>query len=334
MIDSIRKMDLAKKLRDLKVKSDRCLGLEFDHHGVRALRIVKTLQDREIQYQLEGIHAEEGDFSKEEDLVECLRSLKEKLDIMPRERIVNCITGRHVYVAQMPFRKLPAAQLKEALKLELRKVLTFDTSKSILEYQLTTNRAGDSAKHIAVLVSVVSMDLVEKQMRILGKAGIKPTIMDVFPYAVANAFWAGEVEGDPSAAHVVIHMSPDVYTVVFEGDEVPFYSRSIYLAARPAALKQMPGAPTPKAPDRQRQLMAFNEELKRTISYYKTTYQIGNISDLYLVGDPDQIESFLDSDRARIGVPARESTLHKRFGAPPGWQPGKFDVAAALALRH
>jgi Tfp pilus assembly PilM family ATPase len=334
MIDAIRKMDIAARFRDYKTKTERCLGLEFDNYGVRALRIVRTVKDKEIRFKLDGIQAVEDDFSKEADLVECLLSLKDKLDVTPRDRVVTSIAGRHVYVAQMPFRRLPAAQMKEALKLELRKQLTFDTSKAMLEYQLVKSRPGEASKQAAVLVSVVSNELIERQLNILKRAELKPAIMDVFPYAVANAFWAGEEEeGDPSAAHVVVHMSPEVYTVVFEGDDVPFYSRSIYLAARSASMKPAAGAPAPK-PDRQRQLMAFNEELKRTISYYKTTHQVGNIGSLYVVGDPDHIQAFLDSDRGKIGLPVRESRLHERFGDPPGWAPGKFDVAAALALRR
>jgi Tfp pilus assembly PilM family ATPase len=231
----------------------------------------------------------------------------------------------------MEFRDLPSAEMKNALKFEIRKDVPFEMGNSTLDYQTMSQPGEKKDGKVDVLVTVVANALLSKQLSQLSKAGLRPWVVDVLPLAVINAFWAGESDPVNVAPHVVLHFSPDVCTLVIDGNAIPLYTRSIYFTG-----EELYGA-TGKGvaePDRERRLSTYCAELRRSLSFYEKTYGISNFGALYLIGDYIYSAELQKIIHEKVGLELAGSTLLQKLGVETNAPLGKFDVAAALAMRR
>ena len=306
------------------------VGIEFDTLGLRAARVTTVLQGRETEYKVEELEESAGDYSKDEVLAAALKAMGEKLLVKPRDRVVVSLSGKQVYIAQIKFKEMPDAEMKNALRFEIRKNLPFDAAGAILDYQVAEGSDPEKKGKAAVTVSAVAGTLLDRALRLMDKAALKPWIVDVLPLALANAFWVGRPAEDPDMAHTIVHFAPDVCNVVIDGESAPFYMRSIYFSA-----EEIFGA-TGKdlaAREKTRRLDALGDELRRSLSYYEKTYNVSRYGWLYLAGNYAQHEELVSHVRDKVGLPVDEAPLLSRLNSRAQSAPGKFDLALALALR-
>lgn len=314
----------------MRKQSFASVGIEYDSLGIRAARVASVGQGKEIKYTVEAFEEALGDYAKEDALVQGLAAMKEKMDASGKNRVVTCISGRQVYVAQVKSRDLPPEDLKKALRSDIRKNLTFDASGSALDYQILEETEPDSKAKPTVMVTAVANALVETQLRLLSRAGITPWVVDVLPAVLANSFWLGRNELRPQIAHLMLHFAPDACTLVIEGGAVPFYSRIIYFGVEeicgPTGCDIAPR-------DRSQRLDVFVDELKRSLSYYSKTYGVSDFGRLYLIGHHVENKELLSLLGERLGLDPDENPLTKRMQSSVTAAAGKFDLALALALR-
>lgn len=111
-------------------KTTTTVGIEFNQHAVRGAKATCQKAGEETTFLLEQVEELRDDFSKEPALVKALRDMKQHLAKGGKAKITTCVAGKQIYVAQMPFRRLPAEEMKEALRFEVRKNLPFDVATS------------------------------------------------------------------------------------------------------------------------------------------------------------------------------------------------------------
>ncbi len=306
------------------------IGLEYDSLGVRAAKVTSSISGKDITYILENLQETKGQFEKDAELVEGLKKIKDKVGIGVRDKVVTCVAGKQVHAAQIEFRNLPDTELRNALKFEIRKDVPFDTASSTLDYQILS---GSDKKDdgIDVLVTVVANSLLTKHLAVLQKATVRPWIVDVLPLAVINAFWAGEYDPVNLSPHVVLHFSPDVATLVIDGNAVPLYTRSIYFAAEDLYGSSGKGL---SEQERNRKITLFGNELRRSLSFYEKTYGVANFGALYLLGDYIYSPELHGGIAEKVGLELAGSTLLEKLGVKTNAPLGKFDIAIALAMRR
>jgi Tfp pilus assembly PilM family ATPase len=310
-------------------KAITSIGIEYDHFGIRAAKVQSVRLGNETKNSVETLLELNGDYAREEGLLTGLVSLAGQLGVKPAYRVVTCVSGRQVFVSQVKFKELPKAEMKKSLRAEIRKNLTFESAGSVLDYQVMGENDLEKKSLSDVTVTAVSRALIDFQVSILKKAGLEPGIVDVLPAAIANAYWAARVEA-PAGAHVMVHFSPDLCTLVIDGNSVPFYTRSIFFQARELF---GPQSETVSAPEKVNQLEVLGEELRRSLSYYTTNHGVADFGTLYPIGNYVGSEELLSFLHEKSGLEVEENALLKRLENRKDAIPGKFDVALALALR-
>jgi len=308
-------------------KATSSVGIAFDNFAVHAIRLSAKDTGTAIEYAFEGAEKIPGPFNDRDSLVAALKKVREQLHTSSANRVTTCIGGKQVHVSQISFKRLPPAEMKNALRFELRKRLHFEIAGSSLDYQIL-NPTANRQEMSEIIVSVVSNTLMAPHLGALSRAGIKPDCVDVLPTAIGNIYWASLPYGEkPVGVHVVVHLGPDATTLVFTGgQETPFFTRTIYLSlADLFESDREEGAA-------QRKLQLLREEIVRSLSYVEKTGKISQFEDITLSGDyidkPELTELF-----TMLGIPVAHSGLSQKVGAPATVGNGPFDIALVCAMR-
>ncbi len=302
------------------------IGIEYDRFSIRAARVAFEEIHGDRLHETEDLKEVRGRFDSDEALEEGLATMRREIEAGSAHRIVSCVNGKQVYIAQMPFRRLADDEMRRALRFDLRKKAPFEIAGSTIDFQIlrTAQKAGETSD---IIVSVVANALLHNHLRLLEKTGLRPDIVDLLPTAAANALAIARGKAQTEGCSVIIHVGPDASTLVFDGN-APFFTRSFYFDAE----KLLGGQAETNAGERQEKLALFGQELLRSITYYEKTYRISNLQSLHPIGDypGGELAEHLES----AGLPIQWSTLIRQDNAGNNPPPGKFDLAVALALRE
>ena len=306
------------------------IGIEHDTTSIRAAKLNLTLSGSKTSVKVMGLSELYGDFSNDDNISGGMKKIKEKIAVNPSDRVVTCLAGKQVYVAQMPFKKLADDEMKGALRIEIKKNLPFEVAGAAIDYQLVEGSKKDNLYQF--IVTAAPSIMLTRHVNMMERLGIKPYIIDVLPLAIANAFTLSQQSFAMGLAYVVLHIGPAVTNIVICGDDsVPFFHRSIYFVADDVfgdREQPLTGEETGK------KLQELTEEVGRSISYYEKTYSLNKFAGVFLLGE------YLDNDVIREAVASKTnltaeildvfSTLKQASNAPKG----KFEVAMGLAMRN
>lgn len=312
---------MAQKLKTL-------IGIEYDTHGIRAAKVSASKRGKYIQHSIDKLEEVRGSFKDDNSLAEGLRNIKTKLSIGYNDTVATCISGKQVYVGQVSFRLVPEAEMLSALKFEIRKNLTFEVGAATVDYQVLEESGGKESEATVLVVAVANL-LLDKHLRTLQKAGIKPTTVDVLPLAISNVFWRENVEKEFGTAFAMVHLSPTVCTIVFDGSDTKYYTRSIYFAADEVFGEKGDIAET----EGERRLKSFGDEIKRSLSFYEKTYRLPKFSSCYLMGEYVSSDKLINFLKEEIDLDTKFSEYAHAYNENIGADKGKFDVAVSLGMR-
>ena len=247
------------------------IGIEFDTISIRAVKLNILSGSSKSKVMVAGLSELRGDFSSDENLAGGMKKIKEKIAVSPTDLVATTLSGKQVYVAQIPFRKLPDEEMKNALRLEIKKSLSFEVAGAAIDFQMVEGtKKGDDAQFIVTAVPSV---MVSRHLNMMERLGIKPYIVDVLPLSIANAFHLSQPSLALGLAYVVVHIGPIVTNVVICGDStVPFFHRSIYFLCD-ELFGDNEQASALSGDDLDRKLNDLTEEIARSISFYGKTYQ-------------------------------------------------------------
>lgn len=300
------------------------VGIEYDHLAIRAARISS---DGKGGVAIDKLEECKGDYAEDEGLGDGLKQIKEKLGVGPRDSLVTCISGKQVFASQLPFRSLSREEMEPALRLELRKSLHFEVAGAALDYQVLNvgETVDGNSDQVQVLVALAGGGLLPRQLKVLSRAGLKPSAVDVLPVAIANTIWAW-VEKPREQPQVAVHVGPSVSTIVIDGLRSPFFNRSVYFSAEEIFAKD------PAAALADRRLASLGDEVARSLAFYEKSGFGSGFSEILLLGDYLEGTPLADHLRRHTGIPVRRMDIAKKIGGHPV-DPGRFDLALALALR-
>ena len=305
------------------------IGIEYDTHGIRGARVSASKRGKYIQHSIDKLEEVRGSFIDDNSLAEGLRTIRNKLSLSSKDNVITCISGKQVYVGQVPFRLVPESEMLSALKFEIRKNLSFEVGASTLDYQILEETGGKENETTVLVVAVANL-LLDKHLRILQKAGIKPTIVDVLPLAISNVFWRENIEKEFGTTFAMVHLSPGVCTIVFDGSDTKFYTRSIYFSAEELFGEKEEGI---AESERERRLKSFADEIKRSLSFYEKTYRLPKFSSCYLMGEYVGSDKLIDFLKEEIALETKYSEFAHAYNENIGADKGKFDIAVSLGMR-
>lgn len=306
------------------------VGIELDIHSIRAVKIRNTISDKPVLSAFEEIP---GSFIKDEDILNGLKTIKQRLQVSVSDLIVTALGGKQTYAAQIAFKKMADDEMRTALKFELRKNLPFDSAGSTVAYQfLSPNVKKNETSQ--VMVTAVSNIILQRYLRLFEKAGMRPGIIDVFPLTVANAFHLQrEHEKDGTKNATLIHIGSEYSTIVIDGEGIPFFNRTIYFAA--SEILNQSGTETDSIAPREteRRIQGFTEEIVRSLAYYETTHHMKPSDTITLLGNylmPELLQKIEHDTGLSVRILNLIGTLDKKRSVDEG----KFDIALTLSMRN
>lgn len=304
-------------------KPGHAIGLDFDHLAIRAARLAL---DGRGGCVVEGMADVTGNFTEDADLIEGLRQIKDRLKIGAKDALATCLSGKQVSVSQITFRRLPLEEMEPALRLEMRKSVPFEIAGSTMDYQILENGEAQT-ETIQVLVAVAGSGMLNRQLKVLEKAGLAPYTVDVLPVAAGNAMWVSVGTPKNDSPHVAVHIGPQISTIVIDGARSPLFNRYVYFSAEDFVGKE------PGSPDVEKRIQSLVEEVSRSLAFYeKSTFATG-FQEILLLGEYLDTPNFSEKLRRQTGLGVRKMDIPKKLGHSHEMPQGRFDLAVALALR-
>jgi Tfp pilus assembly PilM family ATPase len=308
------------------------IGIEYDTISIRAVKLNIISGGPRPKVIVAGLSELRGDFSSDENLAGGMKKIKEKITVSPADLVATSLSGKQVYVAQVPFRKLPDNEMKNALRLEIKKSLSFEVAGASIDFQMVEGtKKGDEAQYI---VTAVPSIMVTRHLNMMERLGIKPHVVDVFPLSIANAFNLSQPLLALGLAYVVAHIGPVVTNVVICGDSsIPFFHRSIYFLCD-ELFGDNEQAASLSGNDLDRKLNDLTEEIARSIMFYGKTNNISSIAGVFLLGDYLENPGIITGISAKTGVATEVIDVFSQLKQASNAPKGKFEVAVGLAMRN
>jgi Tfp pilus assembly PilM family ATPase len=305
-------------------KAGYVIGIEHDIQGIRAARLSTDGRGGFTVARLEEI---KGDYSEDLGLLDGLRKIRGTLGVGVRDAVVACLSGKQVFASQIPFRKLGSEEMEQALRLELRKTVHFEVATSTLDYQVLDESEGSSGAESQVMVALASNSILSRHLRLLERAGLKAVAVDVLPVAISNALWAWKAGDAGDHPMVALHVGPQTSTIVIDGEHSPFFNRTVYFAAEEVF------GPNASEADRAKRLRSLSDEISRSLVFYEKNEQVSGFQEIVLLGEYLDKETLAQHVQNATGLPVRKMNLAGKLSSGKEPEPGRFDLAVALALR-
>jgi Tfp pilus assembly PilM family ATPase len=263
-----------------------------------------------------------GDLSKKGNYVEALKELKGLMGISSGDPVAVSINGKQVHVVQLPFKKLPDSEMKNALRFEIRQNLPFESGNAVINYQWISDSE--------VLAVVVGGTLFHHQIESFQDANLNLQLMDVLPLTMANSFWARKMDLQPTVAHVCLHFGEESCILVVDGQSVPFYTRSILFRASKLVVKDQESLAPAEISGSLEQL---GSELRRSLNFYEKNHDSKGFGKLILSGQNCSDPSLRNTLQTNVALPFEELSMKKMVNNCKDLPDFEYDVALTLAIR-
>lgn len=275
---------------------------------------------------------------------------------LPKHSRVHAAVGGHdVIIKPIRMERMSEQDAREVVKWEAEQHVHFDIGSVEIDFQILDPEG--SGEQMEILLVAAKRDLLDSRTALLSEAGLPPSVMDVEPFAIHNAFAVNHPEAMTGIAALVNvgHEATNV-NILEEGNPVltrdlPFGTRRIResiqkqhaLSAREAddlLRSTVPSAVLQEAVESAADQVALGVE--RAAAFLMTRQSGGGLGRVYLSGGGGALLGFADALGKRLGI--RVDLVHPfdRIPVRPG-AAGEFDLeqgapmlllALGLALRE
>ncbi len=116
---------------------------------------------------------------------ETLKALVKEVGLKTK-KVNLVVSGSGVQVKRISVPSLPKAELKEAVRWEIKSYLPFPVETAEVDFHILNEYVEDNVKKLNVMVVACPKDLVNRTLSIAERAGLQPTHLDVAPFALWN----------------------------------------------------------------------------------------------------------------------------------------------------
>ncbi len=142
--------------------------------------------------------------------------------------VVTGVAGRSVIVRYVNVRKMPAAELKNAIRFEADKYIPFSIDEVVLDCQPIDGAENVGPDEMKVLLVAVKRNLIEEHVGMLRAAGVNPVIIDVDGFAIGNAHVMANASGEAGVRAMVDIGASKTNINVMDGEK-SLFTREVYV---------------------------------------------------------------------------------------------------------
>jgi len=162
------------------------IGLDIGSHSIKLVGLKMTLKGpvithagiKEIPY---GEDREDLDF-----ISETVKGLYREIGLQPG-KVSLTVSGSGVFIRQITIPSMPKAELKEAVRWEIKEYLPFPVESAQIDFFILHEFIEDNVKKLDVIVVACPKTLIDRTLSIAEGAGLKPVHLDICPFAIWNA---------------------------------------------------------------------------------------------------------------------------------------------------
>ena len=101
------------------------------------------------------------------------------------------VSGSGVHIKRISIPSLPKAELKEAVRWEIKDHLPFPVETAEIDFHILDEFVEDNVKKLDLMAVACPNHLIDRTLSIVQEAGLQPTHLDVAPFALWNALLPG-----------------------------------------------------------------------------------------------------------------------------------------------
>ncbi len=304
------------RLPGLSLKKN-LIGIDI---GSSSIKFVKLSEEGKSYRLVDAGYLKLGHEAGEDETIDGLKRLLREHGIR-KEKVSSLLVSKSMIFTEMILPAMPDADLKEAVRWEIKKVM-HSQEDTVIDYIINNETVEDGKKKLSILAFAVRRDEVSHHVKLLKNASLIPAALDVGPLALLSAFdynygW----EKEKRYAILDIGASKTTLSIVSSGSVrfirfIPLagndITRSIQdeehidFQAAEAKKVQYASSPDEAQSSVQKAIAAFIEgmamEVRRSFVYYKAQKREGEIDGVLISGGCAKIKGIgLIGDS--IGIP-------------------------------
>lgn len=305
------------RLPKLSLKKN-LIGIDI---GSSSIKFVKLREEGKSYRLVDAGYLKLGHEAGEDETIEGLKRLLRKHGIR-KEKVSSLLVSKSLTFTEMILPAMPDADLKEAVRWEIKKVI-HSQEDTVIDYIINNETVEDGKKKLSILAFAVRMDEVLHHVKLLKNASLIPAALDVGPMALLSAFdynygW----EKEKRYAILDIGASKTTLSIVSSGSVrfirfIPLagndITRSIqdeeHIDFQAAEDKKVQYASSPDEAQSsvQKAIASFIEgmamEVRRSFIYYKAQKREGEIDGVLISGGCTKIKGIDRLIGDSIGIP-------------------------------
>jgi type IV pilus assembly protein PilM len=317
------------------------IGLDIGSHSIKLVGLKMTLKGPVITHA--GIkEIPYGEDRKDLDFIsETVKSLYREIGLQPG-KVRLTVSGSGVFIRQITIPSMPKAELKEAVRWEIKEYLPFPVESAQIDFFILHEFIEDNVKKLDVIVVACPKNLIDRTLSIAEGAGLKPVHLDICPFAIWNAMLiSGQLAKEEVIALIdlgdektVIHLfrngvlqftreitpaGEDITRAIMEGIVSDKEPRLIYERAEKIKQEMDIFSKTPheKAGDKSIDFSKISflvrpvierltVEIGRSIEYYKNQFHVERIDRLLLTGGGSNLIDIASSLSGELRLPVEQ----------------------------
>ncbi|MBL7176170.1 MAG: type IV pilus assembly protein PilM [Desulfobacteraceae bacterium] len=161
------------------------IGLDIGNHSIKVVELRHTPEAvfmtnfavKELPLDARGDKRSAG------VIAEMIKELFQEENIRPKKVTIG-VSGSQVAIRHISLPYMPKKEIKEAVRWEARKLISFPLEKAIVEFQLLGEVIEEGVKKLDLMVAVADGDLIESQLALIKGAGLEPAGITTIPHAL------------------------------------------------------------------------------------------------------------------------------------------------------
>lgn len=144
--------------------------------------------------------------------------------------VVTAVGGRDVIIKRIQTERVKEQQARELMRWEAEQHVP-DVESVELDFQILETNGDSPPEEMSVLLVAAKRELVDAKLRILGEAGLSPSVVDVDAFALHNAFELNHPEAMRGAV-ALVNVGNEITNVNVLDDGVPILTRDLAVGTR------------------------------------------------------------------------------------------------------
>jgi len=223
------------------------IGLDIGSHSIKLVGLKMTSKGPFLTHA--GIKGIPYGGNKEDvnTISEILRTLVSEVGLKTK-KVSLTISGSGVNISRIIVPSMPKAELKEAVRWEIKGQLPFPVETAQIDFHILGEVIEDKVKKLDLMVVACPNHLIDQTLSIARGAGLQPVHLDVGPFALWNALltW-GRVKKEEEVA--LIDLGADKTSIHLFKEGILQFSREVTPAGADITRAIIEGIGTGEEPD-------------------------------------------------------------------------------------